>query len=500
LRSLFPRAVELEVFSGECDDSVVCTQCLSIKNISIARRDDLKKWAKETLADEACIAVFNRKNPKSFNFFEDNEEIHVLKQKCLNDWRDVVEQLLRMGSFPGGKDELLPSCHLLCRHKKMRLPIQLKDALLGKREYSAVFDDDSDSNIRYECLLKSEFKSIQKRISSLNKLTSALANEGLTSENEFRFKGLNSHAKIVRNISIVDSTKRSIYNTYTFEPELCQICSDESDSERKILLNFVALQSYEEIPPSFSHSAVSRTRSRLPNKRCELNMVANDSLAKLRLLLFEQAGFSPLGQKLTLAQHSRELPYSSNDQPLENLGIVNGAIIYVQNLSLIDGSGIKSLSSISRRDKKEMENEMVESLLDIHMAYERKNGCSNSDTIKLQSGHSGERGFSGTLLESSKVGNSEGWEVLNDDLHGRDQSFLEEMKRNNKVTVLSEGADCRSNCNYDESFAERFYQSNIEARLDSSIIEVSSCSRQASISQDIISISSHESNESIISL
>jgi hypothetical protein len=83
-------------------------------------------------------------------------------------------------------------------------------------------------------------------------------------------------------------------------------------------------------------------------------MVANVSLAKLRLLLFEQAGFSPLGQKLTLAEHSRELPYSSNDQPLENLGIVNGAIIYVQNVSLIDGSGIKSLSSISRRDKKEM--------------------------------------------------------------------------------------------------------------------------------------------------
>jgi hypothetical protein len=229
-------------------------------------------------------------------------EIHVLKQKCVNDWRDVVEQLFRMGSFPDGKDEVLSTCHLICRHKKLRLPIQLKDALMGKRKHSAVFDDDSDSNTRYECLKKSEFKSIQKRISALNKLTSASVNEGLTSENEFWFKGFSSHAKIVRNKSIFDSSKRTIYNTYIFEPELCQICSDESDSERKILLNFVALQSDEEIP-SFSHSVVSRTRrpSRLPNKRCELNMAANDSLAKLRLLLFEQAGFSPLGQKLTVA-------------------------------------------------------------------------------------------------------------------------------------------------------------------------------------------------------
>jgi len=85
-------------------------------------------------------------------------EIHVLKQKCVNDWRDVVEQLFRMSSFPDGKDEVLSTCRLICRHKKLRLPIQLKDALMGKRKHSAVFDDDSDSNTRYECLKKSEFK------------------------------------------------------------------------------------------------------------------------------------------------------------------------------------------------------------------------------------------------------------------------------------------------------------------------------------------------------
>ncbi len=147
-----------------------------------------------------------------------------------------------------------------------------------------------------------------------------------------------------------------------------------------------------------------------------------------------------------------------------------------------------------------MENEVIESLLDIHMAYETNNGRSNSDPVKLQSGHSVERGFSGTLLESSKVGNSETREVLNDDLHGRDQTFSEEIKGNNKVVLLSEPADCASKSYYDESFAESFHKSNIEARLDSSIIEVSSCSRQSSISQDIISISSHESSESIISI
>ena len=78
-----------------------------------------------------------------------------------------------------------------------------------------------------------------------------------------------------------------------------------------------------------------------------------------------------------------------------------------------------------------MENEVIESLLDIHMAYETNNGRSTSDPVKLQSGHSVERGFSGKLLESSKVVNSETREVLNDDLHGRDQTFSEEIKGNN---------------------------------------------------------------------
>jgi hypothetical protein len=62
-----------------------------------------------------------------------------------------------------------------------------------------------------------------------------------------------------------------------------------------------------------------------------------------------------------------------------------------------------------------------------NMAFETKNGSSNSDTVKLPFGHSGERGFSGTLLESSKVGNFETREVLNDDLHEHDQTFSEEI-------------------------------------------------------------------------
>lgn len=504
LSTLFPRAIELQVSSSRSDDSIHCAQCLNIKYISMARRDDLKKWANETLDDEACKEVQDRENAECFKFFKDNEEIHILSQKCLNDWRDLVDQSFRTGSFAGRKTELLSPSQLRCQHKKLRLPMQLQDALMGKQQHSAVFDDDSDANIHYECLTKSQLESIQTRISSLNKLIISSINDELKSEKEFWFKGLNSHAKVVCNKTIVNSSKKTIYDAYSFDPELCQICSDKSGSERKILLNFVALESDEEIP-SLSHSEFSRTRrpSRLPKKRSELKMAANDCLAKLRLLLFEQAGFSPLGQKLTLAQHSRELPYLSNDLSLENLGIVNGDIIYVQNLFLMDGSGMKKGSSLSRRSKKEMENEILEALLDIHIAYERRNGRSNSDPLKIEYGHSLERGFSGTLLESSKAGNDVSSEissaVLRVNLHGRDQAISERKKNSNKDEPRFDRADFESKCDNDQSSAERSSQSNIEARY-SSILELSRCSREALMTQNVSSSSSIESRESIISI
>ena len=424
LKALFPCSFEHKQNASD-EKNMNCEHCQEGDMIG---KEELKKWAKDTLGDVVCREVQKRQKPAEFSFDNNPGEIYLVNQGCLNDWRQMVESAYRSGTLPENDDDLPANSPFLCSHEKLRLPSKLTDALMGFCIDNWSFTDDFDPGYTYECLSRVELDSIQSSIIKLNKVQGLLDATDCIKNDGVWFFELRSHAKIIFVGDFQGKSSSSIISTYAFEPELCQLCSKENEAERKFTLTFSLLQPDEDIP-LFNSSDADRTarNSRSTKKRREVILSANDSLAKLRLLLMEQAGFPIVGQRLILAKIYRELEFSSNEKPLVDLGIDNRDLIYVQYAS---SAGNKRGSNLGRKDKDALENEMIESLLDINAAFEKRNGVSTSAPIKYQAGHNSERGFSGTRLESAVVSNVEAVDT------GKE--------RHSESSTLRNGESCRS--------------------------------------------------------
>ena len=449
IKSLFPDAIEHKIACGDPDIGK-CEICQETVSNDMFLRDALRKWVKDTLDHPICSELYKRKS-LGFPIFDSNLQqdcneavqkscLFLLDRGCLNEWRTAIENA-RSGKLPkyctvsSGPDVSIISTHtsssFVCPHDKLRLPPRLRDTLLDKKVDKGRTTDIATPDILGEFVSELEYESLQQNISSLRKVVEewALNAEGISEASSFI--ELRSHARIflkdseqesMSNSPINDSEADvSIFNKYVFEPELCMHCFNEtatdhqpdggnngSDQKSDCVLTFIRLQSDEEIPTA-PHGDTGRParRSRRGKKQHKLNLKVHDSLAKLRLLLMEQIGLSVVGQELILARHYQALPFSSNDKSLEELGIKSGDVLYVRHPLLFDDNGRKNNTRERQRSKEELEQEMMESLLDINSAFERKNGCSDSYPVKAQAGWNAERGFTGTLLQSTKVTNAE---------------------------------------------------------------------------------------------